>query len=184
MNEKKDYLKKIKRDLPKFPDDIIDEWVFYYAKDIGWPPGNPLLDPENRWRAILHEKDLDYWAEIEWRKEKQKLTPKDFSNDDQMIITGLILTNNFGVSNIYSDTIPDTKERFDRICEYIKKNGSFPGVVAIVKVGTKYLIADGCHRLAAYFYLLGYLKGATDEVPCLNVAEEQEYWVGKQEVEK
>lgn len=175
----KNILKQIKRDLPKFPDNVIDDWILDFAKDIGWPPGDHMVDPENRWGAILRSKDLDYWAKIEWQKEKQTLAPKDFVYEDQKIITGLILTNVFGVPNIYSLTMPDTKERFDRICEYMRENGSFPGAVAIVNIADKYLIADGCHRLAAYFYLLGYLKGTTVEVICLNVVEEQEYWIGK-----
>ena len=180
----KRYYKEIKRDLPKFPDEIIDAWILDFAKDIGWPPGNPMLDPEKRWGAILRSKDLEYWAKIKWQKEKQTLAPKDFVYEDQKSITGLILTNVFGVPNIYSLTMSDTKERFDRICEYMKTNGSFPGTVAIVDIENKYLIADGCHRLAAYFYLLGYLKGTTPEMICLNVTEEQEYWVGRSEIEK
>ena len=165
--------------MPKFPDDIIDQWVFQYAKDIGWPPGNIMYDPEKRWSAILRGKDLDYWAKIEWRKEKKTLTPTDFVHSDQNIIAGLMMANVLGSHNIYSHTVPDTKERFDRLCEYMVENGSFPRIVALVNVTGKYLIADGCHRLAAYFYLLGYLRGATDEVPSLNVAKEQEYWIGK-----
>jgi hypothetical protein len=34
----------IKKDLPNWPDDVIDQWLLYFANepDCGWPPPDPL----------------------------------------------------------------------------------------------------------------------------------------------
>jgi hypothetical protein len=43
----------IKKDLPAWPDDVIDQWLHFFAneKDLGWPPPDPLGD--HRWGGIL-----------------------------------------------------------------------------------------------------------------------------------
>ena len=43
----------IKKDLPAWPDDVIDQWLLYFANepDCGWPP--PDLLGDHRWARIL-----------------------------------------------------------------------------------------------------------------------------------
>jgi hypothetical protein len=43
----------IKKDLPAWPDDVIDQWLLYFANepDCGWPPPDSLGD--HRWARIL-----------------------------------------------------------------------------------------------------------------------------------
>lgn len=33
---------QIKETLPNWPDAVVDEWLHYFANDIGWPPVEPL----------------------------------------------------------------------------------------------------------------------------------------------
>jgi hypothetical protein len=39
-------LADIKKDLPAWPDDVIEQWLLYLARrdDTGWPPPEPLGD--------------------------------------------------------------------------------------------------------------------------------------------
>jgi hypothetical protein len=36
----------IKKDLPAWPDEMIDLWLLFFENDLGWPP------PDHRWRRI------------------------------------------------------------------------------------------------------------------------------------
>ena len=50
-------LADIKKDLPTWPDDVIEQWLLYLAdrEDTGWPPPNPLGD--HSWAHILSDID-------------------------------------------------------------------------------------------------------------------------------
>jgi len=176
-----EYRIKIKKDLPKFPDGVIDEWLVQFAKTEGWPPKTDLTGRICvRWQGILRGKSLNYWKNLDWRKEKIAVTPFDLVPGDREMITSLVLANVKNEVNIYSLTMPDSKERFDQICSYMREEGSFPKIVALERVNDKYKLIDGCHRLTAYFYLCGYYKVGGEDRPCLNVATEQEYWIAEQ----
>jgi hypothetical protein len=45
-------LADVKKDLPGWPDAVLEEWLVFLAnaKDTGWPPPEPLT---GRWKAIL-----------------------------------------------------------------------------------------------------------------------------------
>jgi len=166
---------QIIKDLPNFPDDVVEQFLLPFAKDLGWPPGKFENDPSNRWEKILLFNDLDYWRKLKWNKKTLKLTPYNLLPKDKEIIVNLMLSNVLGQITVYSITMSDSKERFDRICTYLKREGVFPKTVAIEQMGDKFRIIDGCHRLASHFYLGGWLNIKDDELPCLSVKEEQEY---------
>ena len=170
---------KIIKDLPNFPEDVIKQFLIPYAKKLGWPPGNTKKDPSNRWKYILRLNDLTYWREIKWNKKSLKLSPYKLLTKDFKIVTDLIQANVMGQMTDISSCMPDSKERFDYICTYLKQNGVYPKTVAIEQLGKKFRIIDGCHRMAAYFYLFGWFKIKDDKKPCLSVMEEQEYWVAE-----
>jgi hypothetical protein len=43
----------IQKDLSGWPDDVIDQWLLYFANepDCGWSPPEPLGN--HRWKALL-----------------------------------------------------------------------------------------------------------------------------------
>ena len=48
----------IKNDLPDWPDDVIEQWLHYFAQDCGWPPPEPLGN--HRWKGLLGGKPLSW----------------------------------------------------------------------------------------------------------------------------
>jgi hypothetical protein len=50
----------VKKDLPDWPDDVVDQWLVYFANepDGGWPPPNPLGD--HRWRRLFRGRPLSW----------------------------------------------------------------------------------------------------------------------------
>ena len=179
-----EYFRQIKEDLPKFSDDVIGQWLVPFSKDIGWPPRTDLsggiCGGWDGWYGILRGKNLDYCKNLDWRKEKIALTPYELVTKDLEMITSLISANVSNVPNIYSTPALKSKERFDGISCYIRKAGTFPKAVALEKLNDKYGLIDGCHRLASYFYLIGWFKVGGEDIPCLSVSREQEYWIAEQ----
>ena len=74
-------LADIKNNLPTWPDDVIEQWLYYFANepDCGWPPPEPLGD--RRGSRLLGGRPLSWWKDVTWEKEKVKcelasLSPK------------------------------------------------------------------------------------------------------------
>ena len=44
---------EIQKDLPGWPDDVVEQWLHYFANepDFGWPPPVPFMD--HRWGLLL-----------------------------------------------------------------------------------------------------------------------------------
>ncbi len=171
-------------DLPNFPEDVVEQFLLPYAEELGWPPGKCENDPSNRWKYILRLNDLTYWRQLKWNKKTLKLLPHKLLPKDIETVVDLMRSNVLEQTTLLSITMPDSKERFERICTYLKNEGVYPGTVAIEQMGDRFRIIDGCHRLAAYFYLCGWFKIEDDKVPCLSVMEEQEYWVAEEGINK
>jgi hypothetical protein len=58
---------EIKEQLPNWPDEVVGEWLLYFANDIGWPPPEPF--GQSRWGRILGNRPLSWWAEVTWERE-------------------------------------------------------------------------------------------------------------------
>ena len=165
---------QIIKDLPNFPEDVVEQFLLPFAEEYGWPPGKRENDPSNQWKSILRLNDLKYWRQVKWNKKTLKLSPDKLIPKDIEMVEDLMRANVQGQINMYSITMPSSKKRFDCICTYLKDEGVYPRTVAIEQMGDRFRIIDGCHRLAAYFYLRGLFKIEDDKVPCLSVMEEQE----------
>jgi hypothetical protein len=57
----------IQEKLPNWPDPVVNEWLPYFANDIGWPPAEPL--GKDRWGGILGSRPLIWWADVTWKEE-------------------------------------------------------------------------------------------------------------------
>jgi hypothetical protein len=58
----------IKRDLPLFPDEVVDTWLLPIAEDAGWPPV-----PFSRWDRILLQRPVAFWRNLRWEKRRVAL---------------------------------------------------------------------------------------------------------------
>lgn len=81
--------------------------------------------------------------------------------------------------NLYSESIPDLKERFARIVSYIGEHGFMPKPPILMNESDGLSVLDGNHRMSAYFYCYGYftVEPATDLL--LKTKEIQAYWIGE-----
>jgi hypothetical protein len=136
----------IKKDLPNWPDDVIDQWLFYFANepDCGWPPPEPLGD--HRWKGILGGRPLSWWRDVTWNKETVKCDVASLSKKSQAIVSGVISEVNAGKADAV------TKRRFDHSFHFILNNAAFPKPILAMKVSSGLEVVDGSHRMSAYHY--------------------------------
>ncbi|WP_157572257.1 hypothetical protein [Hydrogenophaga taeniospiralis] len=57
-----------------------------------------------------------------------------------------------GEINIYSTSIPDLKERFDRVLSHLTATRNLPDTPTLLKTEAGFRVMDGNHRLAAYSF--------------------------------
>ena len=137
----------IKRDLPGFPDEVIETWIMPLAEDAGWPP---VIF--SRWDRILMHRPLTFWRALEWEKRRVPLSSLLIEPDSLRRIQGLIDANVNGVNNVFAQQISDTGDRFRGILRYIHQHERLPVPPVLLQVGLQYAVLDGDHRLAAYFH--------------------------------
>ena len=153
----------IKRDLPDFPDEVVQTWLVPLAKTAGWPPA-----PFSRRDRILMHRPLPFWRAVVWDKRRVSLNKYSLGTDSLRRIQGLLDANARGIHNIYSQQISNTSARFQRNVRYLRQHGHLSIPPVLFTTGFQYEILDGHHRLAAYFHVGPSILGPT----C---------WVGQQE---
>ncbi len=171
---------KIQASLTNFPDEIIEHWLLPFAETEGWPPVEIDGTLTGRWRHLLGtQTNLDYWRNIEWKKEEIDLLPEDFNEASQKQVMQIIESAVFGIQNIMSLSIRDLKDRFNSIVTYFAQHGVFPIPPVLVIENGKYKLLDGNHRVAAYFYCAGYITKSPPQEIVLRTKLKQLAWVGK-----
>lgn len=134
----------IKKDLPNFPDKIIQNWLLPIANDYGWPPEN------QKWEGILLFKTVEFWQIKKWEKQYINLNKIIFSQDTNDILSGLYNVYIFDQDNSYSN-IENGKLRFKNALSYLLENGNFPEPIYLLFNQNQYSIADGNHRFVAWY---------------------------------
>jgi hypothetical protein len=83
-------LADIKNELPAWPDDVIRQWLHYFANepDCGWPPPEPLGD--HRWSRLLGGRPLSWWKNVTWKKEKVKCELASLSPKARADVTDIV----------------------------------------------------------------------------------------------
>ena len=96
----------IKKDLPAWPDDVIDQWLLYFANepDCGWPL--PRLLGDHRWSRILGGRPLSWWREVTWKMEMVQCDLANFSPKARGDVAEITSEINNGTA------IASTKKRF------------------------------------------------------------------------
>lgn len=165
--------------FPNFPDDIIDQWLFPYAIERGWPPQevNGVLCGD--WRYLLGtSNNLAYWKNIMWCYESVDLQINDLDNSSKDSVLQILSTAIFDIDTVMSRSICDLKERFNRIVSYFSEHGVFPVAPVLARCKDKYMLMDGNHRIAAFFYCSGYIAKSPAREIVLKTQLKQSYWIG------
>jgi hypothetical protein len=142
-------LADIKNDLPKWPDDVIDQWLLYLANrsDTGWPPPEPLGD--HPWTHILGDKSLTWWSKVEWQLNTVDCSFEGLSTNSKAIVTKIYDARINGVRNSFSDE--NTAKRVNSALNYLLRYGVFPKSPIAMRIDSGLSILDGNHRIAAHF---------------------------------
>lgn len=136
-------LEDIKKDLPNFSDEIIQNWLLPIADNYGWPPKN------KEWESILLFKTVGFWQAKKWKKQNIDLNKITFSQDTIDISNGLYEAHMLGQDNLFSK-IKNGQARVIRVLLYLIKNGKFPKPICLLCEQNQYSVLDGNHRFVAW----------------------------------
>jgi hypothetical protein len=143
-------LATIKLDLPRWPDDVLDQWLVHLAnrQDLGWPPPDPFA--QHPWKYILCGKPLSWWEQVTWAPTEITFEISIFSLSSRRIILEMMQAHLGGEKNFYSVMV-DGKPRFQAAWAYILNNGAFPKRPIIIPAVGGLRIVDGNHRATAMY---------------------------------
>ena len=137
---------QIKETLPNWPDLVVNEWLVYFANDIGWPPTEPL--GADRWGSILGNRPLSWWARVEWTQDTVDCSRANLSTDTQQRIAAVS-------DPVYAGTASEAeKGQYRRPFQYLLEHGAFANRALAMRDGARLRFIDGHHRLAALTDLL------------------------------
>jgi hypothetical protein len=164
-------LADIKKDLPGWPDEVIEEWLVYLANrdDTGWPPPDPL---SGSWEGILGGRPLSWWRDVTWATETVDCSLGNLAAKTRGIAAGIRAEVNAGTA----DDV--TKRRFKHALHHIFTNGTFPNPVSAMKVDGRLLVMDGNHRVAALTAAQILPDALLQEKGWQKAASEQSVWIG------
>jgi len=159
----------IQKDLPGWPDEVVEEWLHFYANDIGWPPPEPL---GGRWNDILGSRPLSWWNNVTWKKETVTCWPEKLSSKSRAIVNSTIKE----VAKAPAED--ETRKRVKRAMDYILDNGAFPNAMAAMRVPTGLQFVDGNHRMSAFCGVQKMPDAAFERLKKTRPSLEQEVWIG------
>jgi hypothetical protein len=162
----------IKKHLPTWPDDVIDQWLHFFAneKELGWPPPDPLGD--YRWGGILGGQPLSWWRDVTWNKEVVNCSLAGLSRKSKAIVTEMI-------NAVNNDTADEsTRTRFNDAFRYILNAATFPKLVIAMKVSSGLNVLDGSHRMGAFCALQMMPDAKFEQLKVKKAVPDQEVWLG------
>lgn len=164
----------IKCDLPLWPDEVINLWLFYLANrsrgDTGWPPPEPLgLHP---WAFILGFRPLSWWREVTWKREKTDCGFSSLCQGTKDIVVRMLADKANGTID------EETGARFKKATDYLLKNGGFREPPIAIRLADGLSILDGNHRITAFCGLQEVPAETLEKRGLKKPAQEQELWIG------
>jgi hypothetical protein len=162
----------IKKDLPAWPDDVVEQWLHYFANepDCGWPPPDPL--GEHRWNGLLGGKPLSWWKQVTWAKKKVSCGLNDLAAKAKADVADIVDRMNAGTAD---DT---TKRRVAQPWVYIRDNGVFPRALITMQRTDGLSLIDGSHRMAAFVMFQALTDAQLAELKVARPSLEQGVWQG------
>jgi hypothetical protein len=161
----------IQKDLSGWPDEVVNEWLHYFANepDLGWPPPDPL--GQHRWGNILGGRPLSWWKEVTWKKETATCEPAKLSIKSRDIVNTMIAEIRRGKADA------SIKRRYQNAVQHILEHGGFPGAIVAMKVPSGLAILDGNHRMGAFCGLQLLPDPFFEKQKRTRPALEQELWI-------
>jgi len=141
--------------FPHVPDEMFDMWLAPLIQEIGWPFSDlnaSLLG--SRWELLLSQIPLSTWYQLNWELSKIEIV-KIKSNFNVATLDGIESIINhcaFGLDTPVAN-LPNTKERFRAIADYIRIHKTIPKPVVLIYRSRRVEIMDGCHRFASLFHV-------------------------------
>jgi hypothetical protein len=134
----------IKKELPAWPDEIIDDWLLYFANepDCGWPPPDPF--DGHRWSGILGGRPISWWKNVTWEKCSVSCNLEHLAPKTREIASNML-------DEIMRQTADDvTKRRYQQAFQHILETGGFFRPLVAMETPTELLVLDGNHRVTAF----------------------------------
>ena len=165
-------------ELKNFPEDVLEQWITPYAKQVGWPP-NIGIDglPIDRWRYLFSLKPMSWWQQGEWVKCKGHLSIRELTASAQDVMVKMAHSYLTGTPNEYSNSISDMTSRLASIGDYLQAHKQLPCAPILYESDGGYNISDGNHRLCMYYICYGYFNLPTPKELDILVDQEIEYWL-------
>jgi len=162
----------IVKDLPDWPEDVIEQWLHYFANepDCGWPPPEPLGD--HRWCGLLGGRPLSWWKNVTWKKEVLKCELASLSPKARVDVADIVAQMNNGTADA------STKKRVAQPWIYLRDNAIFPRPLVTMKIPGGISLLDGSHRMAAFNMIQGLDDTTFQKINKKRPPVEQEVWVG------
>jgi len=168
-------LQDIKKDLPDWPDDVIDQWLLKLANQpgMGWPPSEPLT---GRWKLLLTH-PVSWWKDVTWTKEDRDCSFDNLSVDGRRTMNNMFKALILGEDNSFGGD--NSPARFQRQLAIVVQTGKLerPPVLFPIESGLSPL--DGNHRL---FALQTALNTPEEEFAKRNLkrpSATQQVWIAK-----
>ncbi len=164
---------KISRDLPNFPEEVKELWIYDCASRLGWPPETKA------WVRVLLGRDLAFWSGVSWKKIELDLSRVALGNSSERLVVNVKKACMVGEDNHYFKAFGSGgMKRFLRIWGHLLRFGTFPKPVVLLRVGDVYEIADGYHRFAAYLSI----KEVEQYINKKKLTKEQENIINKYKI--
>jgi hypothetical protein len=162
----------IQNDLAGWPDDVVGEWLHYFANepDCGWPPPDPLGD--HRWSRLLGGRPLSWWKNVTWNKETVSCDLAGLSDKSRGIAETMITE----IGNRTADDV--TRRRYQNAMQYILEHGVFPGSIVAMRVSSGMQVLDGNHRMGAFCGLQRLPDAFFERPNRMRAPLNQEVWIG------
>jgi hypothetical protein len=163
----------IKKDLPEWPDDVIEQWLLYFANepDCGWPSPEPLGD--HRWAGLLGGKPLSWWKQVTWKKVTTRCGLDDLASKAKADVSDIVTKFNAGQADA------GTKKRVARTWIYIRDNGTFPRLLVTMQRADGMSLIDGSHRMAAFVLFQSLSDAALAKINVKRPSVNQAVWLGE-----
>jgi hypothetical protein len=165
-------ISNIQRDLPGWPDDVIEQWLLYFANepDCGWPPPEPLGG--HRWNALLGGRPLSWWRDVTWTAEKVKCDLASFTPRARTGVNEILAEMITGSANA------TTKRRVQHPYRHIMDEGTFPRKLVTMRTPMGLTLIDGSHRLVAFEMLQRTPDAKFKALGKVKAVLEQDVWIG------
>ncbi|HEV2594895.1 MAG TPA: hypothetical protein VGU01_06825 [Sphingomicrobium sp.] len=162
----------IQKDLPHWPEDVVEQWLLYFANepDCGWPPPEPL--GAHRWNVLLFGKPVTWWKNVTWKKQLVNCTLSELSAKTRGDVADIVRQWNDGTASA------STQRRVAQPWLHIRDNGVFPRSPLMIKQPDGWSLADGHHRMAAFEMFQGLSDAELSKIGKNRPSRDQDVWVG------